>query len=252
MAFARGMLLAGDLFINRQQGGVYQGWKGPIECDKFEIKANSELKERSSKGRASYGQTVASASLPKPFDLNITLGETNADGLAIALLGTVSVLSQASGTLTDELVDLVHDTWVPLSKANLTGTPTLTNNAASTTWVEGTDYIVDKQAGLVKALSTGTIPNNTADAKFDCAYGALTGTEMKGATQSAVRAKFRLVGTNQADGTPVDIIVHDVTVSSDAAIDFMATDFASVPLPCRMNTPVGFTEPFTIKNYIPS
>ena len=48
---ARGFLGSGDLYINRIVGGVKQGQEGPFECEQFEIKANSELRERVSKSR---------------------------------------------------------------------------------------------------------------------------------------------------------------------------------------------------------
>ena len=75
---ARGFLGSGDLYINRIVGGVKQGQEGPFECEQFEIKANSELRERVSKSRNGYGQVVASAAMPQPFDLSVTLGEADA------------------------------------------------------------------------------------------------------------------------------------------------------------------------------
>lgn len=245
---ARGFLGSGDLYINTLVAGVEQGWEGPFECDQFEIKANSELRERTSKGKSSYGQIVASAAIPQPFDLSITLGQADKTGLSIALLGTTAAVTQASGTLSAVTVVGVFDKWIPLTKAALTGTPVLTNAAASITYVLGTDYLVNKQMGWVKVLSTGAVLEAAlATLKFTSTYAAIAGDEIKGATASSVRARFRLDGKNLADDTPCIVNVLEAVVASDAAVDFLSDQFVTVPLPGRMVTPTGFDAPFTVQ-----
>lgn len=243
---ARGYLGSGDLYINRIVGGVKQGIEGPFECERFEIKANSDLRERVSKSRNGYGQVVASASLPKPFDLSITLGEADKTGLAIALLGTVSVLAQAAGTTTNTPVTAVLDKWVALPFARLTAAAqVVTNVAGSTTYVEGTDYLLNRELGLIKALSTGAIPAGTIH--VDLTYGLISGSKIDGATASAVRAEFILDGKNLADDTPTVVTVYEGVVASDAAVDFLSDQFLTVPLPGRLVTPVGQTAPFKVE-----
>lgn len=243
---ARGFLGAGSLYIDRIVGGVKQGREGPFEVTRFEIKANSELRERVSKGRDSYGQVVASAAIPQPFDLNITMGEADKSGLSIALLGTAASVTQASGNLTAVDVVADHDKWVSLTKARLTGTATVTNAAASTTYVEGTDYLINREMGWFKALSTGSITDAQA-LKLTSAYDSIAATQIKGATAAAVRAEFTLDGKNLADDTPCVVTVYEGVVASDAAVDFLSDQFLEVPLPGRLVTPVGRTEPFVVE-----
>ena len=76
--------------------------------------------------------------------------------------------------------------------------------------------------------------------------GQLGGTEIKGQTQTQVRAKSKLDGKNFADDAPRIVTVHEGVIAADAAFDFLADDFNVVSLPGRMKTPVGFTEPFTV------
>jgi hypothetical protein len=135
--------------------------------------------------------------------------------------------------------------WVQLTKQALTGASTVTNAAASTTYVDGTDYIINRVLGLFKALPGGSITNNQA-LKLTSAYNAITGTEIKGATQAQVRAKFKLDGINFADDLPVIVTVHEAVIAADAAFDFLGDDFNTLSLPGRMKTPAGFTEPFTV------
>jgi len=312
---ARGFLGAGDLYIARQVGGVFQAFEGPFECTKFEIKPNIELKEQVSKGRTTYGQVIESVAIPQPSDLTVDLSEVNKSSLAIALLGTTAALAQTAGTLTDEAVTAESDAWVALSKAALTGTQTVAGGAVSasvtgsisgttltvtavssgtlsvgqtlsgsgmtagtrivakgtgtggtgtytvsasqtfasgaitgaagSTYVAGEDYIINAQLGWIKALSTGAIFDDQP-LKVSSTYAAISGTEIKGATQAQVRAKFKLDGKNFVDDTPCIVTVHEAIIAADAAFDFLADDFNTVSMPGRMKTPTGFVEPFTV------
>lgn len=245
---ARGFLGAGDLYIARYVGGVVGAFQGPYECTKFEIKPNVELKEMTSKGRNTYGQVIESVAIPQPADLTVDLPEVNRESLAIALLGTVAAVSQTGGTLTDEAVTITAlDTWYALSKASFSVITAQTDAATPVALVEGEDFITDKQLGWIKVLSTNT-KGVTAGAIIEVSgtYASTTGDEIKGATNSQLRARFKLVGKNFADDLPYQVTVHEAIIAADSAFDFLQDEFASVSLPGRMKTPVGFTEPFTV------
>jgi hypothetical protein len=242
---SRAFIGAGDLYIARYVNGAFEDYAGPFECEQFEIKPNVELREKVSKGRSTYGQVIESVTIPQPADLNVSLSEVNKESMAIALLGTTAALSQTSGSLTAETVVAKLDKWVALSKAALTGTPTVTNTGATTTYVNGVDYIINPQLGWIKALPGGAIADS-ASIKVTSNYAAITGTEIKGMTDATLRAKFKLDGKNFADGLPVIVTVYEAVISADAAFDFLGDDFGTVSLPGRMKTPSGFTEPFTV------
>ncbi len=241
---AGGFLGAGDLYIARYVNGAFENYKGPFQCEKFEIKPNSELREKVSKGRSTYGQVIESVPVPQPADLTVDLGEVNREALALAFFGTTAVLSQTAGNVTDEAIVAKHDEWVPLTKAALSNV-VVTSSPAATTYVNGEDYIVNPQLGWIKVLSTGAIANN-ANLLVNFAHAAISGTEIKGMTQTQVRARFKLDGINFADQLPVIVTVHEGIIAADAAFDFLADDFATLSLPGRMKTPSGFTEPFTV------
>lgn len=243
---SRGFLGAGDLYIARYVNGVPAAYQGPYECSKFEIKPNIDLKEMTSKGRNTYGQVIESVAIPQPSDLTVDLPEVNKESLAIALLGTVAAVSQASGSLTDEVVTVTAlDTWIPLSKSAFTSITAKTSGDVALT--EGIDFITDKQLGWIKVLSTNdnsVVAGNTINVSG--AYSATTGDEIKGATNAQLRARFKLVGKNFADDMPFVVTVHEAVIAADSAFDFLQNDFASISLPGRMKTPTGFTEPFTV------
>lgn len=248
---ARGFLGAGDLYIARYVNNVLQAYEGPFECTKFEIKPNVELKEMVSKGRDTYGQVIESVAIPKPADLTVDLAEVNKESLAIAMLGTVAAVSQSAGSLSNEAVVIASlDKWYPLSKAALTGTAggtmVVTNVAGTVTYVEGSDYLIERQTGMIKALSGGDITASTT-VHVDTPYAATTGSEIKGMTDPQLRARFKMVGKNFVDGLPVEVEVYEAVIAADSAFDFLQDDFAAISLPGRMKTPVGFIEPFIVR-----
>lgn len=246
---ARGFLGAGDLYarVYNSTTGQFDQWTGPYEATKFEIKPNSELKEMSSRGRSTYGQTIESVPLPKPSDLAVTFAEVNKDSIAMALFGTASVINQGSGTVTDEAVTATLGKWVQMAHQNIAEAGVVvTNSGATVTYVKGTDYEVNYRLGLIRAISGGAITDQ-ASLKVDYTYNAITGTKIAGATQTQVRAQFKLDGINFADQLPVVVEVYEAVLTPDSAFDFLQNDFAEIQLKGRLKTPAGKTEPFQVE-----
>lgn len=246
---ARGFLGAGDLYISRYNPttGLFDDFTGPFEATKFEVKPNVELKEMSSRGRSSYGQVIESVALPQPAEFTLELPEVNKESLSIALLGTESAINQIAGTLTAAPVTVTSkDTWLNIGKQNITAGLTVKDATGVTTYVMGTDYVLNNRMGWIKILHGSTIA--AADTiKVTGAYGAVGGTLIRGATNSQIRAKFRLDGVNFADQLPVIVDVWEAIISADSAFDFLSNEFASISLPGRLKTPTGKTEPFQVQ-----
>jgi len=248
---ARGFLGACDLYIARYDSNTaaFLEFAGPYEASKFEIKPNTDLKEMSSRGRSTYGQVIESVPLPQPSDFTVTLSEVNKESLAMALFGTTSSLTQGSGTISNEAIAVTAakvDKWLQLSKENFaTAGFVVTDVAGTTTYVLGDDYEVNYRLGMIKVLSTGAIPSVTT-LHVDGSYNAISGTTIAGATQSQVRAKFKLDGVNFADQLPVIVDVWEGVMTPNSAFDFLSSDFAEIELTGRLKTPVGKTEPFVV------
>lgn len=246
---ARGFLGGGDLYIDRfdPTTGLKVGRAGPFECDKFEIKPNVDLKEKSSKGRSKYGQVIESVPLAKPADFSVELSEVDREGLTMALLGTQTAINQGSGTITDEAITALQGKWVSLAHQNVAEAGlVVTNSAATTTYVLGTDYEVNYRLGMIRALSTGAIAEAAA-LKVDYGYNAITGTKIAGGTNSQLRAEFVLDGVNFADQSASIVTVYECVLTPESGFDFLANDFGVIKLKGRMKTPVGKSEPFTVE-----
>lgn len=245
---ARGFLGAGDLYIARYNPttNTFDDFVGPLEGTKFEIKPNTEIKELSSRGRSTYGQVIESVPLNQPADFTVDMPEVNKSTLLLALMGTESVINQTADTITaQELTVTSKDAWLSVGKENLL-TLTVKNEAGTTTYVAGTDYELNKRLGWIK-IKAGSAIAKGDKLNLDGTYGAVTGAMISGATQSQIRAKFRLDGVNQADRLPVIVDVHEAVIAADSAFDFLADDFATLTLTGRLKTPAGKAEPFTVK-----
>lgn len=242
---ARGFIGAGDVYMNPIVGGVPQGWVGPFETTKFEIKPNVDLKEQTSKGKDTYGQVIESVALQKPADLTVSFAEVNKDTMKTALLGTANVVNQVAGNAVAENITIKLDVWVPVAHFAISGV-VLKNAAGTTTYADGEDYIVNDDLGWIKALSTGAIAAD-ATLKVDYAYADKTADDILGATDADVRVKFKFDGKNQVDGLPVQVDVYEAVIAANTAFDFLADNFNTVNLPGRMKTPTGFTHPFKVR-----
>lgn len=246
---SRGFLGAGDLYarVYNPATSQYDQWAGPFESSKFEIKPNSDLKEMTSRGRATYGQVIESVPLPKPADLSVTFSEVNKDSIAMALFGTAAVLNQGSGSVTDQVITSAVGKWVKLTHDNIaTAGFVVTNSGATVTYVLDADYEVNYRLGMIRCISGGNIADATA-LKVDYTYNAITGTTIAGGTQTQVRAQFKLDGVNFADQLPVIVDVWEAVLTPESAFDFLQNDFAEIALKGRLKTPAGKSEPFKVE-----
>lgn len=240
-----GFLGSGDLYLDRlTDAGVSTGLVKVAHATKFALKVESEVKEQSSRGRDTYGQTVDSVAIITGSKVNIELSQIDNDALAMIFMGDVAALNVVGATVTDEPVTAHLDKGSRLTYRNVSAV-VVTDITAVTTYVEGTDYTVDTRNGIVTALSTGAIAEGDA-LLVDFAYGSETGQTINGATKPTVRVAMYLDGKNQVDGSAALVDVFDCKLTSDTEVDFMAADFVAFAASGAMVTPAGKTSPFHI------
>lgn len=251
MSNARGFLGAGDVFIERFDPitQAFLAPQGPYEATKFSIKATTKLEEMTGRGRATYGQILASVAIPQPTEFEIAVAEVNKEAMALATLGTVATFNQAAGAVVaeDATAAPALGEWVKLANHSIDAeSVSITNSAASVTYVEGTDYEINYSMGWFRALVGGSITVGQA-LKVTYDKGVVAGVRIRGVTQPQLRAKFHFDGINLADGSRCWVECYEAVISSSAAFDFLAAKFNEVPLTGRLQTPVGRTEPFEIR-----
>lgn len=241
-----GFLGSGRIYVNRKVGAAYQGFHYIGNATKFEIKENSEKKERISKDKANYGSALNTVFVKKPAEVNITLDDLDKDNLALVFLGATSAVSVAGATVTDEVVTGYKDKIFQTAQRNISAV-VLTDSAGTTTFVLNTDYqITDAKLGLIKVLTAGAI-TDAQSLKIDYTYGAMTSNKVAGGTNANIIMKVLLDGVNQADQSLAVVNVWEAVLSPTSGVDFLADDFTSLELAGTANVPTGGTEAYTVE-----
>lgn len=253
MSNARGYLLEGDLYIARFVGGVPGPLLGPYEGAVFSMQPQNQTIDMISRGRNSSGEIIESVSDKQPTVFNVTLSEGTAEILAMALMGNTSALAQASGNFSaapfngTSTVVVQQGEWVALPRSALSG-PFVLENATNVPGVEGVDYNLNRQLGMVRAVAGSTVFADGATITIvSGAFDAVTGTLIEGGTVADIRAKFVMDGRNRVDGADITITVHEAVVSAANAVDFLNQGFLTSALQGRMKKPVGENSAFKVE-----
>lgn len=259
---ARGFIGSGDIWLNRIDPvtGAALGWVWAGDAEKFELKANSEIKERESRGRDTYGQVVESVPIGRPAEIAITFAEINRENLVLAFMGETATLSQASGTVTDAAITMRTGVGTQLNHENLTASGfVLTSSPAGTTYADGTDYTVNRRLGIVSPIAGSSLATAIADYAtanagaalpllVDYGHATISGESVRGAVQPQLRCQIKFDGKNQADPSrPVIVKVWEAVLTPSSAFDFLQDDWNTLELSGRMKTPVGKSEPFVVE-----
>jgi hypothetical protein len=122
--------------------------------------------------------------------------------------------------VTDEVEALgAEGTWYDLANKNLTpGTVVVTSNPAGTTYVEGTDYIIDYENGKIMALAAGAIDAN--DVLVDYSYNAIRKGEGAAIEQAKTTLSYQTIEA-AADRLATDIS-HEAIVFSRSQLGWDA------------------------------
>ena len=259
-----GFLGSGDLYYNRVVSGVSQGWLRFGNATKFEVKENTEIKERKSKQKATYGQVLDSVAVKQPAELAVALDDLDKDNLALAFLGDVSEVTVTGAALgaPGEYSTPAYDSIIRVAHEHLTLVVIKDEATGLITYVEGVDYeIISAERGLIKILKgdgTDDIVENEAwesgvgGITIDYTYGSSTSNKVQGGTNSSIKVALLLDGENFADQSKVSVDVWEAVLAPQTGVDFLADDFATLELNGTLNTPAIKTSAYEINTDIVS
>ena len=207
---ARGYIFEGSLYMQPIVSGVLGAMVGPLEGTKFSIKPNVDRKDMISRGRGTFGQVLESVSVQTPADFAITFAEGSPAVLAMGLMGSVAAITQTSGSLTAVSVLTAPDTWTALTKAELTGTATVTLPSASFTGaIAGTTLTVSAigSGSLVigQTITGGTTSGGTIITALGTGTGGV-GTYTVNNSQTVTSGAMTATGPTYTEG--VDYLLN--------------------------------------------
>nr|WP_321238715.1 hypothetical protein [uncultured Tolumonas sp.] len=242
-----GLLLAGDVYISDiLSAGNYGPAIGPINVSECQATPpTSEEKNRISNKKFNYGQNLDSVQVPKdPAKLSITWDTATKSLLADAVAGKAVSFTAASATFTDIEVTLSEDGYTELPNQDIdTASWSVTPKAGGSALVEGTDYEVNRDMGLIKALKSSA----AIAVKVTGKTKAVSGIRITGATEITKPRRVLIDGINLATNQKVRVIFHQVTFTAKGATDLMKGDFVEGQLEGTLVTPAGKDAPWEMK-----
>jgi hypothetical protein len=187
------------------------------------------VKQRISKLIGQYGQIKDQVAIPKPSELTMGFDTIDAQGIATICRGDMTSLSQTGATVAAATFAVTNlDLYVPIGTQRFVSAVTVTNTAASTTYVEGTDYDVDYSLGLIIFYSTGAIA--VGNIKVGYTYATYAGTLVHAEKFTQLNMQIHFDGKNLANGKYLDVYIPKAVMAPSKAIDFMSEDFTVAEL----------------------
>ena len=242
-----GLLLAGDVYISEiLSAGVYGPASGPINVSQLQLTPpTTEEKSRASNKKESFGQTLDAVQVPKdPAKVSIKWDTASKALLADAVAGKAESFTTESKTVTDEAVTLSANGYLELANQNLdTLGWSVKKSSDSTPLVEGTDYEVKRDLGLIMALTEAA----AVAVKVSYKTKVVSGTKVSGATEITKPRRILVDGVNLATNERVRVVIEHGVFTAKGATDLMKGDFIEGELEGTLVTPAGKTAPWTIE-----
>lgn len=154
--------------------------------------------------------------------------------VSLFLSGTTGTVTQASGSVTDEVISVLPGRYYQLGLAPSTpvgarkvSTVVVKDSTGTTTYVAGTDYMLDADRGRLQILATGTIVAGNIKASY--AKAAVTWEGIRSGSSGELLGALRIVSDN-ATGDKRDFYMPRVSLVPSGELPVIAegTDFASM------------------------
>lgn len=234
-----GLVLGGDTLLGIYSGSSIAYYTDPINATQLVLSQPAADKlERQSTGKSNYGTVLDSVQFPKAEELSITYDEAAADLLAYALRGTSTTFTQSSATAQSFTVTAKLGKWVKLPYW-----PVTAGSVAISGKVEGTDFSVNTDAGLIKALTGGSIADG-ASVSGTLTKAAASGNKIAGGIVSQITVGLILDGKNLATGNRCRLEIDKAVLSAEGDRNLLDKAFLATVLKGTIVLLTGATEPY--------
>jgi hypothetical protein len=196
-------------------------------CPAFALNVEFEKAEHYS-SMAGTKEKDLSKVIQKTVKSSITMEELSVQNMNLVLMGgTVAETSQTESEIDGLEVTVATDRFVPISDGKLRLSDVIVADAATTpttTYTEGVDYILNREAGLIMALSSGSI---TTSCFVTATVNAVTKSTLSPLSQSSVSGELYFVG-NPDLGPHWQVRGWKVELSLSGEIPFISDDIAQI------------------------
>ena len=165
---------------------------------------------------------------------SLTCDNMSGTNVALFLSGSTGTITQAGASVTDEVIDVIPGRYYQLGLgvstpvgARKVSAVVVTNSAGTTTYVAGTDYLLDADRGRLQILATGTIV--AGEIKVDYTKAATTWEGIRSGAAGELLGALRIVSDN-ATGDQRDFYMPRVSLVPSGEIPVIAegTDFSQM------------------------
>lgn len=232
---------SGDLFMQAYDGsGNLTGTKVQVgNTDNFAINAPTiEKAERKGKMRENWGKTIHSQVKSVEQEMSFTLTDIDRHNLSIAMFGTDVTHDQTAGNdASPQDIVAALAGWVDLGHMKLDPDtpPVVQDETDTTTYVEGTDYEIDYQAGWLMALEGGSITEGET-LHVTTTWLAYTGYKITGHTVTQKEYKLELLTKNQAGDNEGILTVHKAQLEPSGDMAWLSEEYIDLEMSGKIIT----------------
>lgn len=160
------------------------------------------------------------------IDISLTVDALKVKTLGLAVLGEQSAFTQTSGTATDQIVEVDElDSFFDLGKRSVSAV-VVEDALDATTYVNGVDYEVLTDAGMLKALVGGAIEEG-ATLHVSYSYAAVEDrTKILAALTTGVKGHLKFV-SDPSDGRKIDLDA-EVNLQPSGDLSLIGDSFGSI------------------------
>jgi len=165
---------------------------------------------------------------------SLTCDNMSGTNVALFLSGSTGTITQAGASVTDEVINVIPGRYYQLGLgastpvgARKVSAVAVTNSAGTTTYVAGTDYLLDADRGRLQILTTGTIV--AGEIKVDYTKAATTWEGIRSGAAGELLGAL-LIASDDATGDQRDFYMPRVSLVPSGEIPVIAegTDFAQM------------------------
>lgn len=200
------------------------------------------------KRREVYNQSLYSEKDPGTSNLSVTMVAVPPALMARVFYGEAAEVAVTAGAVVDEDLEVTAK-GVPLQLAKRywsAAAVEVTNAAGSTTYVEDTDYTVDRLRGqiTIKTASTIAVNDNLKVSYTAVAYSLVS---IRGGVKP--NESFYITGDmlNRPGKQDMELEIYQASLSTDGDFDLFSSEPLTLTLTGPLITPPGKTEPYTAK-----
>lgn len=249
-----GLILAGDCRLGfYNDSGAFLGYmKDPINVTELTpVPGEGEEIVRESRMRNTYGQALDALTAPAPYTVTFTTDTISREVLRALFLGLDTDINVASGSFTGTEITARVGKWVPVGEVMLASAGLTVTDGASTTYAEGTDYLVDLRNGAILALEGGGIDDGDT-ISVSGSYGGRSGFKISAGRREAITAAFLLDGRSlrpEDSGKVIRWKADRINFRPAGGNDLMSQEWLSAQFSGTILIPQGADEPFTYEEY---